>query len=257
MNVLSLQIRNLVFILLILFLSSCEKQYTTKIDSTEDVINSESQNRYPNKIALTFDDGPDKVYTELILNILRDKNVKATFFLIGNKMMECPTVTKRIFSEGHCIANHTRNHFKLPGKSFKEVYKNMMWTEKIIDSVCGGSLKLFRPPFGKIRKEQRDNLSKYGFKVIMWDINSKDYDKKYSPDRIVNKVISEARNQAIVLFHSADYAGKESRTNTVEALPKIIDLLKSKGYSFVKINEIVTTSLKYRFNENFIPDEDY
>jgi peptidoglycan/xylan/chitin deacetylase (PgdA/CDA1 family) len=217
-------------LILFLFLAGiigCEKQY-------KDIqINSGKT------IALTFDDGPDSKYTPLILDILKEKNIKATFFLIGNKMKKYPEITERIFKEGHCLANHTSNHVHRKGLQFRDVYKNVLKTERIIDSVSGGSLKLFRPPWGQITREQRDSLTLAGFKVILWDINSRDFSVKATANEIIERVISLAGDNKIILLHSADYAGKESRMNTVRALPKIIDLLKSKGYSFVTVNEIV------------------
>lgn len=193
----------------------------------------------PNKtIALTFDDGPDPVYTDMILDVLKEKDVKATFFLIGKKMKQYPLVTERIFEEGHCLANHTYNHVDLKGKSFKQVYLSILQTEQILDSVCGKTLKIFRPPWGHITAEEKANLKKFGFKIVFWDVNSKDFKPNITVTEIINNVMAGVGDKKIVLFHDSDYLCKASRKNTALALPHIIDLLKEMGYRFVTIDEM-------------------
>jgi len=239
-NIFSHRLRNLVLFLIIVFFTGCDKEIIEK--PAEPVLS----------IALTFDDGPDPAYTAMILNILKEKDVKATFFCVGNKMKKYPKITKRIFDEGHTIANHSTDHSNMTKKSFKDAYKNILQTEKIIDSLFGSSQKLFRPPWGKITKEQNDSLSKKGFKVILWNINSKDFaDQKYSPNMILDIVIHEAQNNDIILFHDSDYKGKESRMNTVIALPKIIDILRSKGYVFKKAEELTNNNKISKTSEDF------
>ena len=253
MNIFSLHVRDLILILTIVVFTGCEKQNR---DNQINPVNVNGNKGYPVKaIALTFDDGPDNLYTGLILDILKEKDVKATFFLVGNKIKENKKVASRIFTEGHCIANHTSDHSKLPGKSLGEMYKNIMKTEKIIDSICGKSQKIFRPPWGLITKEQKNWLSKLGFNTILWNIDSKDYSVKYNSEMIVNKVIREAQKNRIILLHSADYAGKQSRMNTVQALPRIIDILRKQGYVFVKVDEFVDQDSISLNDEKFIPEE--
>ena len=253
MNIFSLQIRNLILVLVAVFLAGCEKQYTeTQINP---VLVIRNQNSTVKAIALTFDDGPDKVWTGMILDILKEKNVKATFFLLGDKMTKYPNVTKRIFEEGHVVANHTSNHLKLPGRSFQEIYKDIMRTDKLIDSLYGGSHKLFRPPWGLITKGQKDSLSRYGFRVILWDIDSKDYSKKSSSDKIVDKVIHDAQNNNIILLHDSDYTCKNTRKHTVHSLRRIIDGLRNQGYVFVKVNELVNLGSISTYNENIISED--
>jgi peptidoglycan/xylan/chitin deacetylase (PgdA/CDA1 family) len=237
----SLLVLNLISILLIAFLTGCEKQIIETPVPPAPVI------------ALTFDDGPDPVYTGMILNILKEKNVKATFFLIGNKMKKYPKITKRIFDEGHSVGNHTSDHLRMRGKSFKEVITNIALTEKIIDSLCGNTRKLFRPPWGLITQEQKDSLSKKGFKVILWNVDSKDFaNQKYSPDMIVDIVRHEAQNNDIILFHDSDHKGKKSRMNTVIALPQIIDILRSRGYVFKMAEDITNNNTVSRTDESLL-----
>lgn len=220
------QIKLQYLVLLLIFFCSCENQFVESVDI------------YDKTIALTFDDGPDPVNTDLILDVLKEKEVKATFFLIGKKMKQYPEVTERIFEEGHCLANHTYSHTDLKGKSFKNVYLSILQTEQILDSVCGKTLKIFRPPWGHITSEEKAGLKKFGFKVVLWDVNSKDFKPNISVNEIINNVMAGVGDKKIVLFHDSDYLCKASRKNTALALPQIIDLLKEMGYHFVTIDEM-------------------
>lgn len=228
MKTLSLKLCYLISIFVAVILSSCEYK----------IIYPENSKPVLRHIALTFDDGPDPVYTGMILDVLKEKEVKATFFLIGNKMNQYPEVTKRIFSEGHILANHSFDHMRLSGMPFNLVYKDIMQTENIITKICGSSLKLFRPPFGTLTNEQTDSLHKYGFKVVMWDFPF----TNYNIDEMIEYIISVECDNQIILLHSADYSGKESRMHIVLGLPKIIDKLRSQGYVFIKVNELDSTT---------------
>jgi peptidoglycan-N-acetylglucosamine deacetylase len=236
MNIFPLKLRDLILIFSIILFSSCEKQKIQNPNSTENYLNLSDPLQEVKFIALTFDDGPDNVYTPLILDILKEKNVTATFFLIGDKMNKYPEVTKRIFNEGHVLANHTTNHLRLPGKSWSQVLDNFIQTEKIIKSFCGTSQKLYRPPFGLITNNQKERLSKLGFKLIYWNVNSKDFVKDTSIEDIINNVVNGAGNNKVVLFHCSDFGDKKCLMNTVLALPRIIDKLRSQNYVFVKVN---------------------
>jgi len=212
--------------LILVIASSCENQLIENVVVTNKTI------------ALTFDDGPDPINTNLILDVLKEEDVKATFFLIGKKMKQYPLVTERIFEEGHCLANHTYTHTDLKGKSFKNVYLNILQTEQILDSVCGKTLKIFRPPWGHITSEEKTGLTRFGFKIVLWDVNSMDFKPSITVNEIINNVMSGVGDKKIVLFHDSDYQCKASRRNTALALPQIIDSLKEMGYRFVTIDEM-------------------
>jgi peptidoglycan-N-acetylglucosamine deacetylase len=222
-------------------LAGCEKQIID-LNPEPSLLTLDTSSPAPS-IALTFDDGPDPAYTGMILNILKEKKVKATFFCVGNKLKKYPKIAKRIFNEGHTVANHSTDHSNIAKKSFKDAYSNIMRTEGIIDSMFGSSQKLFRPPWGKITKAEKDSLSKYGFKVVLWNVNSKDFaDQKYSPYMIIDIVLHGVQANDIILFHDSDYKGKESRMNTVIALPQIIDVLRAKGYVFKKAEDLTNNN---------------
>jgi peptidoglycan/xylan/chitin deacetylase (PgdA/CDA1 family) len=192
------------------------------------------------RVALTFDDGPDGKYTPQVLDILRQEEIKATFFLIGKHIRQHPDVTQRIHAEGHCIGNHSYHHYWMPDMGFFRVMNEIVTTEFLIDSICGSSLKYFRAPWGAIHKDQEDQLKARGYTVFNWDLDSDDWDIKHnSVDGIVNKVVACAGSGKIILFHSADFAGVDGREKTVAALPRIIRILKQQHYRFVTLEELV------------------
>ena len=191
-------------------------------------------------IAITFDDGPDTVYTPKILDILKKENVKATFFLIGNKIKKNPKIAQRIFQEGHCIGNHTYTHLDMKDVSIERVEKEVVKTELLIDSMFGSSLKYMRAPWGAINDDQKAALVKLGYKVFKWNLDAFDWDiNKNTVDGIVKRVLTMAKPGTILILHCADWTGKESREKTVEALPLIIDGLRKRQYEFVTLKQMV------------------
>lgn len=216
----------ILWLLIILICNSCEKILV------ENVV-------IPNKtIALTFDDGPDPIYTDMILDVLKEKEVNATFFLIGNKMKKYPQVTERIFNEGHCLANHTYDHINIEKQQFHKIHNSILLTEQILEGFSGKSLKIMRPPWGQVTSNEMVKLKRCGYKVVFWDVNSRDYKPNITVNEIINNVMAGVGDKKIVLFHDSDYLGIASRKNTALALPQIIDLLKGLGYSFVTIDEM-------------------
>ncbi len=213
-------------LLLIFFCFGCEYQSVENIDTIS------------KSIALTFDDGPDPLYTGMILDVLKENDVKATFFLVGNKIKENPGIAERIFKEGHCIANHTYTHIDLKKKSFKVIYSEIQQTEQLIMNICGVSPKLFRPPWGHISTSQKEELEKYGYKIVLWDVNSGDYKPGVTVNEIVSNVMKNIGGNKVIVFHDSDYQCKASRQNTVLALPEIIGFLKALGYNFVTIDKM-------------------
>jgi peptidoglycan/xylan/chitin deacetylase (PgdA/CDA1 family) len=184
-----------------------------------------------NKIYLTFDDGPTPKVTECVLDILEKENIKATFFCIGNNIEKHPEIFKRILKEGHSIGNHTFNHLKGWKTATKNYIENVDLCENEINKLASISYKLFRPPYGKISLIQSKLLRKKGFKIIMWDVLSKDYDQTISPEKCFEN-IKTITSGSIVVFHDSLKAQK----NLEYSLPKAIKFLKEKGFTFETIN---------------------
>lgn len=188
-------------------------------------------------VYLSFDDGPDSVNTPLVLDVLSNCNVKATFFCLGSCIEKKQWVVNRIVSEGHVLANHTYDHCYLPKLDDTTIIANINKTELLIQEFQGWSFKLIRPPWGAIYDYQTEYLKSFGFRVVLWDIDSFDHDLNYTVNDIVDNVMSKIKPNTdnIILFHDSDYTLLESRMNTVNALPIIIEQLKNLNYSFKTI----------------------
>jgi polysaccharide deacetylase family sporulation protein PdaB len=183
------------------------------------------------RIALTFDDGPEDTYTPQILEILRQKGVKATFFVVGKMAKEYPEQLKQIHSEGHAIGNHTWDHSHLPELTDQQLNENIESTTAEIEKITGVKPDLFRPPFGEIEDRQAALLNKQGYRSIMWTADTKDWNGA-SAEEIVSSVKQNASPGVIVLQHNYHVEGD---FETVKALPEIIDELHAQGYEFVTV----------------------
>ncbi|WP_244163235.1 polysaccharide deacetylase family protein [Paenibacillus pectinilyticus] len=190
------------------------------------------------KIALTFDDGPDPADTPLILDLLKQYNAKATFFVIGNKVEKYPDIARREVLEGHEIANHTYSHkyFRknIPSET---IQKEILDAENAIIQATSVKPRLFRPPGGFYNENVIHVSKNAGNLVIMWSWHQ-DTEDWQTPGiyKIVNKVSKNTRNGDIILFH--DYV--EGKTQTIAALKQILPLLKERGYEFVTVSELLT-----------------
>ncbi len=193
-----------------------------------------SPNQTLKKVALTFDDGPDVYYTPQILEILKQNNVKATFFIVGLRAQAHPEMVRRMVNEGHSIGNHTWDHpllSKLPPDRVKEQVQK---TEQLLYKITGFNTAMFRPPYGSTTPQITNEISSLGYKMIDWSIDTRDWDKTPVP-QIMNYVSNELYPGGIILQHCAG----EDLSNTVKALPQIISSLKSKGYSFVPVQDLL------------------
>ncbi|NHN33094.1 polysaccharide deacetylase family protein [Paenibacillus agricola] len=189
-------------------------------------------------IAFTFDDGPDPEDTPQILDLLQLYGAKATFFIIGEKAARYPELVKREAAEGHELANHTYKHTYFNGSiDESNVRDELTRTEDIIYTLTGQKSLLFRPPGGYYSEPLVRIARQEGYLVVMWSwhINTMDWNTP-GVDRITKKVLDNARNGDIVLFH--DYV--EGKTQTIEALKRILPELQSRGYRFVSVSDLLT-----------------
>ncbi|WP_253298091.1 polysaccharide deacetylase family protein [Paenibacillus sp. MSJ-34] len=193
-------------------------------------------------IALTFDDGPDPRYTPDILDLLRKYDAKATFFVIGKRIGNYPDIVRREVKEGHELANHTYSHTYFSGSySVDKIKKEIEQAHDLIVRTTGYKPQLFRPPGGYYNDSIIEAAKKQGYLVVLWSWHQDTKDWR-SPgvNQIVNKVLRNARNGDIILFH--DHV--EGKSNTVEALKIILPALKKRGYSFVTVSELISNSMK-------------
>ena len=178
-------------------------------------------NRHERSIYLTFDDGPIPEATPFILDVLHEHGVHATFFMVGDNVRKYPDLYKRILTEGHQIGNHTHNHIGGIRHSLHEYSYNVEKANAYINA------HLFRPPHGWMRLAQYALLSRK-YKVVMWDLVTRDYSKWLTAEDVVNNVKRYARNGSIITFHDSLKSIDKLRT----ALPQSIQWLKEQGYQF-------------------------
>lgn len=180
-----------------------------------------------NELFLTFDDGPVSGPTEFVLDTLKHYSIKSTFFCIGDNVRKHPEVFKRIIDEGHAIGNHTFNHLKGWSTPLDKYVENVSRCEQEFSiSNSQSSIKLFRPPYGRITKNQVKALSNYS--IIMWDVLTADYQRSVSPTSCLRNSIAATRPGSIIVFHDSLKAEK----NMAYALPRYIDHFLEKGFSF-------------------------
>lgn len=180
------------------------------------------------KIAITFDDGPSSHCTGRLLDGLRERGIKATFFLIGKNAAENPELVKRLDEEGHLIGNHTYNHVEITRISDEEAKKEIRDTDEAIYAVTGKHVEYMRPPFGLWQEELEQELN---VMPVMWSIDPLDWTTK-NVDEIVNKVVTEAGENDIILLH-------DCYDSSVDAALRIIDILQKKGFEFVTADELL------------------
>ena len=196
-----------------------------------------SSNKTLKQVALTFDDGPDVCYTPQILDILMQNNVKATFFIVGLNAQSHPEMIRRIVSEGHAIGNHTWDHPILSKLSAARVKEEVQKTEQLLYNITGLKTAMFRPPYGEANPQLIDEISSLGYKIIDWSVDTRDWDKT-PVSKIMDNVSSEIYPGGIILQHCSG-SKSEHLYNTVKALPQIISLLKSQGYNFVMVQDLL------------------
>ncbi|HOU68470.1 MAG TPA: polysaccharide deacetylase family protein [Paludibacteraceae bacterium] len=193
--------------------------------------------RIPQKektVYLTFDDGPIPEVTPWVLDVLEKYGIKATFFCVGENVQKHPDVFEKVIQAGHQVGNHSFNHIQ----GFKYKTKNYLENVEKADSYIHSPL--FRPPHGQLRFRELSKL-RQKYEVILWDVITRDYNKKLSGEFVFNVVKKYARNGSIIVFHDSLKAEK----NMKYALPKAIEFLQQEGYKFeVLSSEIVAQCIK-------------
>jgi peptidoglycan-N-acetylglucosamine deacetylase len=172
-------------------------------------------------IYITFDDGPVPEVTPLVLDLLDKRNIKATFFCVGDNVRKHPEVYAEVLRRGHKTGNHTFNHIKGFSFSEDEYVANVEKAAEYIDS------ELFRPPYGRIKRSQLKRLQPK-YEIIMWDLITYDYDRKLSKESILRNIKHYSRNGSIIVFHDSIKA----KDNMLAVLPIAIEYWNSQGYTY-------------------------
>jgi len=194
------------------------------------------------QVVLTFDDGPSYLYTDKILDILKSNNVKASFFLIGSRMIEYPDLVRRISREGHSLGNHTYNHIRLDQYVGQRVDDEIAETSRVYENILGFVPKYFRPPGGRMNKTVLSTVASHKLIPIGWSINANDFlyrDQQLDTEMIAKKVSavmshieSQLKPGAVILMHNGNEV-------SLAVLPKVIAYIHSKGYTFVTLSQVM------------------
>lgn len=172
-------------------------------------------------VYLTFDDGPIPEITPWVLDVLDKYHIKATFFMVGDNVRKYPDEFKMVVKRGHRIGNHTYNHLQGIKVNAKRYMANIEKSERYLTT------DLFRPPHGLMRLSQYRALQEH-YRVIMWDLVTRDYDSKLTGEQVLDKVKRYVRPGSIITFHDS----VRSINNLRYALPRAIEWLLSEGYEF-------------------------
>jgi peptidoglycan/xylan/chitin deacetylase (PgdA/CDA1 family) len=185
------------------------------------------------EVALTFDDGPDGHITSRILDVLKENQVKASFFFMGKTLDEHPEVVKRADEEGHLVLSHTWSHQELTRKSSAEIEDEIQSTENKIDEIIGKKPALIRPPFGDVDQATAGVIKENGCRIVLWSIDTLDWSQMEKAN-IIKNVADNVRPGEIILMHS-----NEDKIATLQALPGMIAELREMGYRFVDLGEML------------------
>ena len=180
------------------------------------------------KVALTFDDGPHCVYTPMLLDELKKRNIRATFFVTGENAEINNEIIKRMNEEGHLIGNHTYSHIQLTGSNRETFEQELVKTNKIISDITKKEVEYVRPPYGTWDKKLENKLNMF---PVMWSIDPLDWCSQ-NTTCVVQAVINKVKGNDIILLH-------DCYKTTVEAAGIIADELTKQGYTFVTVDEIL------------------
>ena len=183
-------------------------------------------------IAITFDDGPHKDNTPRLLDMLKKRNIKATFYVVGDMIKYNPQILARTVQEGHEIGNHTVTHGTLSRMSTSSLHRELANAHQMIVEVTGIAPRTMRPPGGAIKSSQREYMLKeFGYPTILWSVDPEDW-KKPGVSVVTRRLVNGASSGGILLVH-------DLHKSTVDAMPAALDQLLAKGFRFVTVSELL------------------
>ncbi len=183
-------------------------------------------------IAMTYDDGPHGVNTPRLLDMLKERNIKATFYMVGQCVVEYPQIVKRMVAEGHEVASHSWSHPLLSKMTDATVHSQLKKTHDAIVEACGVAPKTMRPPYGGFTERQRRwCFGEFGYNVVLWDVDPLDW-KVRNAASVERQILSRTRPGSIILTH-------DIHKSTIDAMPATLDALLAKGYKFVTVSELI------------------
>ncbi len=186
-----------------------------------------------NVIAITFDDGPHPQNTPRLLDMLRERNIKVTFFLIGKSAAAWPAIVRRIVAEGHEVANHTWTHPQLSHLKQTRVFDELQKTHDAIVKACGVAPLMYRPAYGAITISQRKQIFEhFGYPTVVWDVDPLDWRTPRSSQRTHDRILDQVKPGSIILCH-------DIHAETVNAMPSTLDDLIGRGYQFATVSQMM------------------
>ena len=185
-------------------------------------------------IYLTFDDGPTPKITQWVLNELKKYNAQATFFCIGKNAVSHPDILSQTASQKHTIGNHSQNHLNCWKVSSKTYLEDLEQAQNSINQQLKSNHKsnLFRPPYGKITPKVAKKIIKKGYKIIMWDVLSADFDQKISSKKCLENILKNTTKGSIIVFHDSIKAEQKLKY----VLPKVLKHYNKQGFSFKSLH---------------------
>ena len=180
------------------------------------------------RIALTFDDGPHPVYTPMLLEGLKKRDVKVSFFLLGKAAEEYPDIVKEMHDQGHLIGNHTYHHVDIKDADADMIEKEVVSANELIEEITGQYPQFIRPPFGQQGNGIEDTT---GMICVMWDVDPLDWCTT-DASLVVERVLTHAEDDCIILMH-------DQYKSSVQAAFTIVDALQKQGYEFVTVDELL------------------
>jgi peptidoglycan/xylan/chitin deacetylase (PgdA/CDA1 family) len=191
------------------------------------------------KIALTFDDGPHATSTPQILELLKQLDVPASFFLVGKHLERHMGIAREMVNYGHEIGNHTFSHSLLYISTKKRIRNEISRTDTLLRNIDGAEPKFFRPPAGFFTKQVLDIVEQMGYKTVVGDVYPRD---PHLPGRekIVDRVLQRTIPGSIIILHDGGNTQRVDRSQTLEALSEIIPRLKNKGFGFLTLTELLS-----------------
>jgi peptidoglycan-N-acetylglucosamine deacetylase len=188
-------------------------------------------------VALTFDDGPSPRYTPQILALLKRYKTQATFFVLGCKVEQYPSLIKAMLEAGHEVGNHSYSHPHLPKNS--QLARELERTRLALDLLgCPKDSRIMRPPYSQYDQRLISYLSHTDWEMVLWSVDSGDWRGLEAP-AIANNVLTQVKNGSIIIFHDSDEANQADRNPTVEALKIILPALQKAGYRMVTVSELL------------------
>lgn len=204
------------------------KRIDIHVSDGETGVTEEKAGMSEKKIAITFDDGPHPVYTEKLLDGLKERDVKATFFVLGEKAKEHPEIIERMQKEGHIIGNHTYTHIQLRSGNRENFRDELVLTNQVIQEITKQEVQYVRPPYGTWDKKLEEELNMF---PVLWNVDPNDWCTG-NAERVTERIVDKSKENSIILLH-------DCYQSSIDAAFASIDILEERGFEFVTVDEIL------------------